>query len=99
MQTFEPRIYASEVIADKPENFTGVEINGVRVVGKAEDGTEAIEVDNVNPEFVSAYVRHKDGRALCVADFGSHAEAASWGRQLAARYIHCNWTFDCPLSE
>jgi hypothetical protein len=97
MQMLEPRIYASKVLGENPvkEDFVCVEVEGVRVFSKDAAGNEEIVVDNVAPQFISVYVRHKDGRALAVADFGSHAEASAYGRQLAARY---EWAFECPLS-
>jgi hypothetical protein len=86
-------IYASKVIKGQPQNFTGVEINGVETTDDDIDGRAIVSMNNDNPEFYSAYVRHKDGRALAIADFGTHAEAAAYGAQLAARYEAHGWTF------
>lgn len=100
MQGIVTQIYASKIINGQPELFTGVEINGVRHVGEAgADGRRPVEMDNENPEFVSAYVRHKDGRALAIADFGTHAEASAYASGLAQRYRQHSWTFTDLMVE
>lgn len=96
METFANRIFAADVIKGQPENFTGLEINGVKHTGVKEGDREVVEVNNTDFDFVSAYVRHKDGRALAIADFGAHSEAAAYGRQLAAQY---GWTFNDALTS
>lgn len=98
MQTLEPRIFASEVIQGQPENFTGVEVRGVKVTGKDAEGRETVEVTDTNPDFVSVYLRRTNGEAVAIGDFGSHAEASTWARQLCERYTAHNWSFDCPLT-
>jgi hypothetical protein len=86
-------IYAADVIKDQPENFTGVEVCGVRGTGAMIGTREEVEVDNEQPQFFSAYVRYTDGKAAAIADFSAHAQAAQYGKQLAERYATHNWTF------
>jgi hypothetical protein len=93
MEGFKNEFFAAAVIKDQPENFTGVEISGVRIAtGSVEDGRHPCVMDNEKPEFFSAYLRHKDGRALAVCDVGTHAECLAWSNQLAARYREHHWT-------
>ncbi|BAW19546.1 hypothetical protein [Ralstonia phage RP31] len=95
MSEFKNEIYASKVINDQPENFTGLEVTGVRYTGKMTDDDEKeVIVDNANPEFFSCYLRHKDGRALSCADFGNAAEAVAYGQRLADTH---SWTFENKL--
>ncbi|BDD79694.1 hypothetical protein [Burkholderia phage FLC9] len=92
MEGFKNEFYAAAVIKDQPELFDGVEINGVSHDKEQEadgDGRHPVVVDNETPEFFSAYLRGKDGRAHSVCDVGTHAECLSWSNQLAARY---GWT-------
>lgn len=95
MEGFNTVIYAADVIGGQTENFTGVEVHGVIYTGEEVAGQQEVQISDEKYDFVSAYVRHKDGRLLAVGDFGAHAEAATYGRQLAATY---GWTFECPLT-
>lgn len=92
-------IYAANVIKDQPENFTGVEVCGVRTTGEKIGDRQEVTVDNARPEFFSAYVRYTDGKAAAIADFGAHAEAAQYAKQLAERYAAQNWTFTDQFAE
>lgn len=92
-------IYAAHVIEGEPENFTGVEVNGVRYSGEETNGRWDVVIDNKKPEFVSAYVRHKDGGIFAVGDFGTHGECVTYARQLAERYSKHGWTFADKLAE
>lgn len=86
-------IYAADVIKGQPENFTGIEVSGVRSTGEKIGDREEVTVDNDKPEFFSAYLRYSDGKAVAVADFSAHAEAAQYAKQLAERYEEHGWTF------
>ena len=92
MESF-AHIYASKILKGQPQNFTGVEVNGCRTLDDDIDGRAMVEMDNENPEFFSAYLRHKDGRALAIAGFGTHAEAPAYASGLAQRYQQHDWTF------
>jgi hypothetical protein len=61
--------YSGRVIAGHPENFTSVEYSGVRGLAGG-----VVKVDNENPQFYTAYLRHRDGRAIAVADAANEQE-------------------------
>lgn len=96
MQTIETVIYASAVINGQPENFTALEVNGVRSTGELVGDRQEVTVDNANPEFFSAYLRYTDGKVAAIADFGTHAEAAQYGAGVARQY---GWTFTDAFVE
>lgn len=90
MDGFKTEIYAAKVINNQPELFSGLEINGAREdVTNESDSQELVKttvVDNENPQFISVYARRKVGSVSCIGDFGSHAEAAEYAKQLGAKY-------------
>ncbi len=91
MQTIANDVYVERVINGHPENFTGVEVAGVRYTGDVGDDEEkVVVVDNITPEFFSCYLRHKDGRALSCADLTTFENADKIGQQLAAKH---GWTY------
>lgn len=97
MENFVNDVYVDRVINGKPENFTGVEVSGVRYTGDAGDDDEkVVVVDNIAPEFYSCYLRHTDGRALSCADVSSASEAVAIGQELANKY---GWTFSSDVKE
>ena len=82
-------IYVSTVIRDNPNNYLSVEVRGVRDVGQGE-----IIVDEENPEFYTAYVRHRNGRALAIADAADKQEIVEFSRNMVASYADAyGWTF------
>jgi hypothetical protein len=91
MQLSANEIYDDRVINGHPENFTGVELAGVRFTGDVGDDDEkVVVVDNIEQEFYSCYLRHKDGRALSCADIAAFKDASEYGQKLATKY---GWTF------
>ncbi len=95
MDGFKNEIYAADVINDKPENFKGLEIRGARETGEVIDGKKSVTTDDVNPQFVSVFLRDQEGLAHCIADFGTHAEAVAYGRPLADNY---GWAFEDQIA-
>lgn len=91
MSQFQPSTYTANVIRGCPENFTSVQVKGVRISAKSEDGREDVGITDEDPDFYSVYVRHKDGRALVVDDFTRQEIAIEYGKELAKHY---NWTFE-----
>lgn len=63
--------------------YDAVEIQGVRNVHAPDDpnGTD-IEVDNDRPQFFSVYAHLKEGGVECIGDFGTHARAAGFAKEI-----------------
>ena len=79
--------YAGTIIKDSPEDYDALEIQGVRDFHAPNDpqGT-CVEVDNEDPQFFSVYAHLVAGGVECVGDFGSHALADAYAKDLAMQY-------------
>lgn len=89
--------YAHGIIGDRPGDYQGIEVQGVRNQYPEGDplGT-AIEVDNDNPEFYSVYVHLKVGGSECVGDFGSPVLARDYAQRLHVQYGWLVYDFTKP---
>ncbi|SDG92081.1 hypothetical protein SAMN05216466_10658 [Paraburkholderia phenazinium] len=84
--------YASAVIDGMPEQFDGIEIQGVReFIDPIDPDRSCCELDNQNPAFFSVYLHHREGGVACVADLESHELAVAYAELLAGRY---DWTIN-----
>lgn len=80
-------MYASSMIANV-NDYYGIEIHGVRDLhdGDESKGT-CCEIDNLRPQFISVYAKHKRlGGVDCVGDFSYHSRAKAYAVVLATKY-------------
>lgn len=80
--------YADSVIADHPELYDGIEVQGVRSYQTGADSW-SYEVDNENPEAYSVYVHMVEGGVHCVGDFTRRSDAQAYGHELGETF---GWT-------
>lgn len=86
--------FADQVLADSnPEQFMGIEIERARDLpdsgqNDAESGRRQVTtvVDNYDPEFFSVYLRHRDGRAVCVGNHATNKRARAYAQVLSSQY-------------
>ena len=81
-------MYASSIIGPNVSDYHGIEIHGVRDLNNGDDskGTHC-EIDNLRPEFISVYAKHKRlGGVDCIGDFSYHGRAKAYAVELANKY-------------
>jgi hypothetical protein len=82
--------YADSVIGGQPEDFNGIEVYGVRRVGRMDQ--EVIERDNEYPDFFSVYLHYKPGNSQlcegvqCAGDFSMRTDAIEYAEELHRQY-------------
>lgn len=81
-------MYASSIIGPNVNDYHGIEIHGVRDLNHGDDSTgTCVEIDNLRPQFISVYAKHKDlGGVDCVGDFSYHGRAKAYALELATKY-------------
>lgn len=77
--------YAGSIIFNNPDQFDGVEVQGVRSYQTGADSF-AYEVDNENPEAYSTYLHNKEGGVECCGDFTLREHAQQYASELAAQF-------------
>lgn len=80
--------YATRIIGNVPERYTGVEIHGVRdyANGCSLDDETYCEPDNMHPEFFSVYLHLEEEGLECVGDFGAYTDALEYSQELMSKY-------------
>lgn len=82
--------YAEEIIGERPDNYDGIEIQGVRnLFDEGDPRGTCIEVDAENPQFYSVYLHLKNGGCECVGDMGTQVLAQAYAGELSDRYGWC----------
>jgi len=78
--------FAEMVIGNAPERFDAIALHGTRLVDYDETGRRLIEVDDLDPQFWSLYLRQIEGGVVCIADLSTRAKAEQYAVSLSAKY-------------
>lgn len=73
--------FAEKTIADEPDAFSHVEVNGVEFVGE-----NSVDINNQDPDIYSVYLRYSEGGCVCIADFDTRDEAVTYATKLAEKH-------------
>ncbi|RYY74524.1 MAG: hypothetical protein EOO52_13245 [Gammaproteobacteria bacterium] len=87
--------YHLSIIGDKPWQYNGIEVHGVRDIHTDQDDREGtcFEIDDDDPELYSVYLHCVAGGIDCVGDFSLLLDAKKYARDLELLYSWPSYTF------
>lgn len=69
--------YAHEVISTNSTMFSGIEIQGVKVIGSS------YEMDNEEPEFYISFAKLSEGGVDAIGEFSSYQDCLDYSKDVA----------------